>query len=348
MPVSGSAVTGSRADGNGLPFIGRDRSGRKCLKHIDAETIEDALTILSDHMGEAKIVAGGTELIRLLETDIVSPLVLINIKTIPKLAAITQDAAGLRIGSLATLHEIESSPIIRDEYPMLAEAAHLAASPQIRNMATLGGNLCQDVNCWYYRRPMGTGSTFTCRRKGGTVCYAPEGDNRYHAIMGKNGCFAVFTSDLAPALVAFDAKMKITGPTGETEINVEDFYTPWGNVLKPNEIVTEIQVPTLQPGTKQRYLKFRMRNAIDPALSSVAAVIHIEEGVVKDARIAVGGIAPMPFRALGAENVIKGKVITDALSDMAGKVAMSEAVPLSMNAYKVRITEMLIKRAIGQ
>ena len=318
----------------------------ECLKHINAETVDEVITILSDHMEKAKVIAGGTDLVRLLGNNIESPTVLVNIKTIPSLAGIAEDTEGLRIGTLTMIHDIEASEIIRDEYSMLAEAARLVASPQIRNMATVGGNLCQSTNCWYYRMAWVTGRTFACRRKGGTICYAVDGDNRYHAIIGGEGCFAPCTSDIAPVLVALDAKLKITGPNGERVTTVEEFYTPLGNILKPNELITEIQIPTIKPGTKQRYLKFRLRKAIDPAISSVAATITAEAGIVIDARIVLGGVAPMPYRAFAAEEVIRGKVITENLAEISAKVAMNEAAPLSGNAYKVPITKTLIKRAL--
>src|SRR4030042_4476943 len=280
MKLARFALVENRVNEKDLSLLRRHRFERKCWKHINAETVEEAIAILSDYMGEAKAIAGGTDLIRLLVNNIESPMVLVNIKSIPGLASIAEDAEGLRIGILTTIHDIETSPIIRDEYSMLAEAAHLVASPQIRNMATVGGNLCQNVQCWYYRMPGGTGRTFTCRRKGGRTCYAVAGDNRYHSIVGGKECFAACISDIAPALVALDAKLKITGPNGERFMKVEEFYTPWGNILKPNELVTEIQVPAIMPSTKQRYLKFRLRKAIDPAVSSVAGGVTTGAGGV--------------------------------------------------------------------
>lgn len=329
-----------------LSFLRKLWFGRKQLKHVNARTVDEAIAVLSDYGEEARIIAGGTDLLRLLKNKIAAPVVLVNIKAVPGLAGITEDVEGLKIGTLTTISDIETSAIIKDKYSVLAEAAHSVASPQIRNMATIAGNLCQDVNCWYYRRARVTGRTFACRRKGGTICYAVAGDNRYHAIIGGKECFAVCTSDMAPALIALDAAIKIAGPNGERIVPLEEFYTPWGNILKPNELVTEIQVPTIKASTKQRYLKFRLRKAIDHAISSVAAVIITEAGVVTKARIVLGGVAPTPYRAFGAEGAIRGKVITDSVAEISAKVAVSEAVPLSMNTYKVPITETLVKRAI--
>jgi len=264
------------------------------------------------------------------------------------MAYIKEDAEGLKIGPLTTIRDIEASPIIRDKYAILAEAAHSVAAPHIRKMATISGNLCQDVQCWYYRRSPITGRSFFCRRKGGELCYAVAGENAYHAIMGGNKCFAVCPSDMAPALLALGATLKIASPDGEKVVFLDEFYTALENILEPDEIITEIQVPAVSPGTKQRYLKFRLRKAIDFAISSVATVITTEAGRAASARIVLGGVAPMPYRALRAEDVLRGEVITENLAEIAAEAAVSEAVPLSMNAYKVPITKALVKRAIAE
>ena len=319
----------------------------KHLEHFNARTIDEVISLLNEYKEEAKIIAGGTDLIRLMKSRVTRPKALVNIKTIPDLAYITEDAEGLKIGALTTIKDIEASPIIRDKYNILAEAAHAVATPHIRNMATIVGNLCQDVQCWYYRRPPITGRSFFCRRKGGELCYAVAGDNRYHAIIGGGECWAVCPSDMAPALVALDARVKITGSDEERIVPLEEFYTVLGNILKPNEIITDIWVPSLRPTTKQRYLKFRERKTIDFAISSVAVVITTENRVVTNARIVLGGIAPMPYRASGAEEVLKGETITESLAEIAARAAVSGANPLKNNAHKVPITETLVKRAIN-
>jgi len=317
----------------------------KHLEYFKARTIDEAVFLLDEHK-EAKIVAGGVDLTRLMESEVIAPKVLVNIGTIPDLVYITEDAEGLKIGPLTTISDIEASAIIRDKYSLLAEAAHLVAAPQIRNMVTIGGNLCQAVNCWYYRKSPVTGRTFFCYRKGGTTCYAVAGDNRYHAILGGDRCHAVCQSDMAPALLALDAKVKIASPSEEKIIPLEEFYTPLGNILKPNELITELQVPALRHDTKQRYLKFRLRNAIDPPIIGVAAAITLEAGKVKRARIVLGGVAPTPYRSSEAEDAVTGRVITEGIAKTAAKAAVSKAIPLSMNAYKLSITKALVKRAI--
>lgn len=317
----------------------------KHLEYFNARTIDEAVSLLGEYE-EAKIIAGGVDLTRLMKSSVVIPKVLVNIESIPSLAHIIEDAEGLKIGTLTTINDIEKSAIIRDKYNLLTQAAQSVAAPQIRNMVTIGGNLCQAVRCWYYTMSPVTGRSFFCYRKGGTHCYAETGDNRYHAIMGANECHAVFSSDMAPALLALEAKVKIASPNGERIIPLEELYTPLGNILKPNEVITELQVPTQRLGTKQRYLKFRLRRAIDPAISSVAAAITTEAGRVSSAKIVLGATAPHPYRSVEAEETLKGNVITESLAETAAKAAMSKAIPLSMNAYKVAITETLVKRAI--
>ena len=330
-----------------LSLLGRYWVEPKHPKHFNARTIYEAISLLNEYKEEAKIIAGGTDLIRLMKSRVTRPRVLVNIKTIPDLAYITEDAEGLNIGALTTIKDIEASPIIRDKYAILAEAAHAVAAPHIRNMATIVGNLCQDVQCWYYRRSPITGRSFFCRRKGGEFCYAVAGNNRYHAIIGGGECLAVCPSDMAPALVALDARIKIASPDGERTVPLEEFYTVLGNILKPNEIITDIWVPSLRPTTRQQYLKFRERKTIDFAISSVATVITTENRVVTNVGIVLGGVAPIPYRAIGAEEALKGKVITESLAETAAKAAVSEAKPLKNNAYKVAITETLVKRAIS-
>lgn len=317
----------------------------KRLEYFNARTIGEAVFLL-DECKEAKIIAGGVDLTRLMRNEVIAPKVLVNIETIPDLAYITEDAEGLKIGPLTTISEIETSAIIRDKYNLLTQAAHSVAAPQIRNMVTIGGNLCQAVRCWYYTLSPVTGRSFFCYRKGGTRCYAATGDNRYHAIFGTDDCHAVFSSDMAPALMALEAKIKIAGPSEERIISLEALYAPLGNTLKPNELITELQIPAPRHDTKQRYLKFRLRKAIDPAISSVAAAITTEAGRISQARIVLGGVALTPYRSIEAEDALEGRVVTESVAETSAEAAVSKAAPLSMNAYKVPITKALVKRAI--
>jgi len=329
-----------------LFWLSKQWKKRRYVDHFDARTVDNAISLLSQYREEAKVIAGGVDLISLIKSEVTLPKVLVSINTIPDLTYIKEDAEGLKVGPLTTIHDIEMSAIIGDKYGMLAEAAHSVAAPQIRNMATIGGNLCQSVRCWYYRRSPFTGRSFICRRKGGEQCYSETGDNTYHAIIGGGECHAVCPSDMAPALIALDAKMKLAGPGGYRLLPLDEFYTDTGNVLHSDEIITEIQVPSPESGTRQRFHKFRLRKAIDFAISSVAAAITTEGDRVSDARIVLGGIAPTPYRAIYAEAYIKGKVITESIAVAAAKAALGEAVPLNMNAYKLPIAEALIRRAM--
>lgn len=315
------------------------------FEHFNATTVEDAVLAANK---KSKIVAGGTDCLSILKNRVLPtyPEVLVNIKTIPGLEYIKETAEGLKVGALTKLSDIEASPIVKEKYSMLAEAAKSVGSPQIRNMGTIGGNLCQDVRCWYYRCSPLTGRDYFCYRKGGNVCFAVAGDNRYHAILGGRRCFAVCPSDTAIALSALDAKICVQGKSGERTIPIKDFFKTMGNALSPDEIVKDIKVPKPPKGCKQTFIKFRLRKAIDFAIVSVASVIIIEGGICQDAQIALGAVAPTPVRATKAEEAIKGKAINITIAEAAAKAAVAGVKPLSMNAYKVEITKALIKRAI--
>jgi xanthine dehydrogenase YagS FAD-binding subunit len=274
------------------------------------------------------------------------PEAIINIKTINGLNYIKEDKTGLKIGALTKLSDLTKSPFLRDHYPALAEAARSVATPQVRNAATIGENLCQDVRCWYYRYPRHIGGPIRCLRKGNGPCLAVAGDNRYHATLGGKKCFAVCPSDTAVALAALGAQIKIADPEGERRVAVTDFYSPLGNGLKGNEILTEIEAPGITGPTKQRFLKFTLRNPIDFAIVSVASVITVNNGVCTDARITLGAVAPAPVRARKAEEVIKGRSIDENTATEAAEQALAGARPLSMNVYKVEIAKTLLKRAI--
>jgi len=294
------------------------------------------------------MIAGGTDLLGILKDKILpsDPEVIINIKAIPKLDYIKEDKHGLKIGALTTLSDIAKSPVIKEKYKVLAEAAYAVGSPQIRNMATLAGNLCQDVHCWYYRYPHHIGGRMLCLRKGAGRCLALSGDNRYHAILEGKRCFAVCPSDTAIALTALDAKISIAGISKSRIVPVRDFFTTLGNVLKLGEMVTEIQVPQPLEKTKQTFLKLTLRKPIDFAVVSVASVLYVEDGICAEANIAIGAVAPVPIQAVTAEQIIKGRAITPEAAAKAAEAALANAKPLSMNAYKVEITKTLVKRAI--
>jgi xanthine dehydrogenase YagS FAD-binding subunit len=320
----------------------------KTFKHFDVKTVRKACQLLEEHGGKAKLIAGGTDLLGILKDRVLLdyPEAIINLKTIPGLDTITEDSKGLKIGALAKLSNIAGSPVVKEKYKVLAEAAHAVATPQIRNMATLAGNLCQEVRCWYYRYPHAIGGRLLCLRKGSGPCLAVSGDNRYHAILGGKGCFAVCPSDTAVALTALNATMKITGARKNRIVPVKDFFTTLGNVLQPGEMVTEIQIPKPLDKARQTFLRLTLRRPVDFAIVSVASVISLENGICRDASIALGAVAPVPLRALKAEEVIRGKPLDARTAEVAAEAAVAGAKPLSMNAYKIEETKILVKRSI--
>jgi xanthine dehydrogenase YagS FAD-binding subunit len=318
------------------------------FKHFDARTVKEACKLLAEYDGRAVLNAGGTDLLSTLKGENLFeyPEAVVNIKTIAGLDDIIESKGTLRIGALTKLSALVNSPFLNERYPALAEAARSVATPQIRNAATIGGNLCQDVRCWYYRYPRHIGGPIHCARKGKGPCLAVKGDNRYHSVMGGKKCFAVCPSDTAVALAALDAQIKIAGREGEKRIAVTDFYNPMGNRLKHGEMVTGVEVPSVAEQSKQAFLKFTLRKPVDFAIVSVASIINVKAGVCTDARIALGAVAPGPVRASKAEKMLVGRSIDEKAAAEAAEAALAGAKPLSLNAYKIEIAKTLVKRAI--
>jgi xanthine dehydrogenase YagS FAD-binding subunit len=315
--------------------------------YYSPETLEEALSLLEGHEGEAKILAGGTDLLGLMKNKVLSPKVLVNIKDIQGLNSIREESSGIEIGALATISDIESSPLIREKIPLLFEVAQSIGSPQIRNMGTIGGNLCQEVRCWYYRRSPQTGISFTCRRKEeGRGCYAVNGENENHAIFGENDCYAVSPSDGATGLLTLDAEIRTAGRSGGRVIGIRDFYTSLGHRLEPGEIITSLFMPRTRPGTRQRFLKFRVREAIDFATVSVSSVITMTGDKVQHAKIVLGGVSPVPHEAVRAQEMLLGEPLTEGLAEKVAEAAVANAMPLKKNGYKVPLVKALVKRSL--
>ncbi len=316
------------------------------FSYVNATSLKQVTSLLSDSgWGEVMMIAGGTDLLSELKEYIETPKTLINLKTLPGMDSITADASGLKIGALATVADIAMHPTIQHHYTVLAQAAASVATPQIRNVGTLGGNLCQRPRCWYYRD-----ETVNCLKKGGDICYAIDGLSKYHAIFGGDPVYIVHPSDIAPALIALNASLKIAGPEGEKTLKVEEFFTlpaanPFReNVLEPNEIVVEVQVPQPKPDTKSFYLKAREKGAPDFALASVAGVFEMMGKTCQAANVVLGGVAPAPWRSAEAETALTGKMINEAVSMNAGAEAVKDAEPMNDNAYKVTLAQNLISR----
>jgi xanthine dehydrogenase YagS FAD-binding subunit len=318
--------------------------------HFNARTVEEACELLAKYKGRAVLNAGGTDLLSILKGENLFeyPEALINIKTVAGLDRIVESKGTLRIGALTKLSTFVDSPLLNERYPALAEAARSVATPQIRNAATIGGNLCQDVRCWYYRYPRHIGGPILCARKGKGPCLAVKGDNRYHAVMGAKKCFAVCPSDTAVALAALDGQIAVAGVEGQRRIAVTDFFNPMGNGLGRGEMVTGVEVPSVEKESKQAFLKFTLRKPVDFAIVSVASVITVKGGVCTDARIALGAVAPGPVRAKKAEEILVGRPVDEKTAADAAEAALAGAKPLSMNAYKIEIAKTLVKRAILQ
>jgi xanthine dehydrogenase YagS FAD-binding subunit len=309
--------------------------------HIDAKTVAEAASALGS--GTAAVLAGGTDLLTTLKDFInpTQPATLVNIKTIPGLAYIKEEGGMLKIGALTVLTDIAESSVVQSKYSSLAESARRVGTPQLRNVGTIAGNLCQECRCWYYR---GYNNYFHCFRKGGSICLAVPGDSTYNAILGGQVCFAVCPSDTAIALNALNANIV----TNKRTLPVGDLIAVLGDTLAKDEIITEVQVPTPAAGTKQFFLKFSHRLSWDFAYASAAVALTMSGSNVSDCRIFLGGVAPAPFRATDAEAALKGKAIDDASATAAGAGAVVKALVLLKNKWLVQETKTVVKRAILQ
>ena len=308
--------------------------------YIHAKTLDEAVSELS--ADKAFIIAGGTDIVGGMKDEIFPeyPETLVNIKTIsPSLDYIREEAGVLKIGALTRLKDIAVNPIINKRYRALAEAAQTTASPHIREMGTIGGNICQLNRCWYFRS---SNNRFHCIRKGGRRCYAIRGDNRYHSIFGGVlGCMAVNPSDTAPALVALDATI-IT--SAGRSISAGDFWKvkiPKSTVLEDDEIVAEIQVPEPAAGVKSAFIKFAVRKSIDFPIVNCAAAIG--GGTT---RICLNAVYNNPYRVTRAEKSISGKTLNKANAEAAGDAAVQGSIALSMNKWKIQIARVMVKKAI--
>lgn len=272
----------------------------------------------------------------------------IDLAGIPELRGISETDDGIEIGAMTTLREIERHPVILEQYGVLADAARHVASPQIRNVGTIGGNVCQDTRCWYYRYGL------SCYRAGGNVCYAdtPESMNREHCIFGANRCVAVTPSDPAPALVALDAEMVIRNASGERVVKAEDFFMEPAiditrmTVLNQDDLLTAIRIPNTWAGAKFYFEKVADRNSWDFALVSIAAALKVRGNTIEDIRLACGAVQCVPRRLTAVENAVKGSQQNEQMAERAGELAIQGARPLNYNHFKVPLMANLVKRAV--
>jgi len=312
--------------------------------YVRPRSIPEAIKHLSDQGARAH--AGGTDLLGCLRDSAFSSAKLVSLGSLQELRGIRESVDGLRIGALTTISEVATSPVVRKRYPVLAQAAAEVASPQLRNQGTIGGNLCQKPRCWYYR------GEFHCVRKGGSTCFAMAGQNEYHCILGGDGCYIVHPSDTAPALVALGASVLIAGPGGTKTLPMQELYVMPAKdpkketVLQPNEIITEILIPSPPAGLLSSYRKVRARRSWDFALASVALALTMQHGQVAYARVVLGGAAPAPWRSKEAEEAITGKRLDAPTIATAAESAVAKAQPMEHNAYKVALFKGLMEEQL--
>jgi xanthine dehydrogenase YagS FAD-binding subunit len=311
-------------------------------------SVDDALALQARHGAKAWVLAGGLDSFDWFKDRIKRPEVVIDLSQVKELRGVRAAGDGLEIGAMTTLTEVVRHPMIREKYSILPDAAEAAASPQIRNQGTIGGNVSQDARCWYYR------GGWPCYRAGGNICYAdtPAGLNREHAILDADRCVAVNPSDTAPALIALDAKMVVRTPKGERVVDAENYFIGPGTditrmtILQPGDLLTSIRIPSTWAGAQFYFEKVRDRAVWDFALVNVAAAMVTSGGTIQRIRLAVNGVAAHPVRLTAVEAAVAGKPRNEETAKMAGQLAIQGAEPLQYNGYKVPLLRNLVQRAI--
>ena len=318
------------------------------LANVNPDSLADAVERLDSGGGRAAAVGGGSDLLGMIKDDLVSPDVLVNLRTLGASEGLDTIVAGpteLRVGGLVTLARLGAHPEVASRYRVLAEAAGSAATPQIRNVGTLAGNLCQRPWCWYYRQK------FPCYKHGGNRCFSRTGENQFNAIFGGGPSYIVHPSDTAPALVALEARFRLIGPGGERVVPAGEFFTlprvgvERENVLEPNEILAGVTVPAAA-GLRSTYAKVLDREAWTHAVVSVALALRMEGDHIRRADVVLGGVAPIPWRVAAVEELLAGQPVTAALAAEAGRLAVDGARPLSKNRYKIPLVENLVRRTL--
>jgi len=308
---------------------------------------QQAVGLLGQEWNDAEVLAGGSDLLGLMKDDIVHPKRLVNVKELQELRGISYNARGLRLGALATLVEISEDPQAKLHYPILADAAGDAASPQIRNVATIAGNMCQRPRCWWYRSGFG----LLAMRDGKSLVL--DGDNRYHAILGNDGpAYFVSPSSVAPTLIAYNASIRLFGPKGPREMPLEKFFVipktedEREHDLRSNEIVTEIIVPPPPAGAKVSHYEVRQKEDFDWPYATASVVLHMNGSTVRSARVVMSHVAPIPWVSDEAAKAITGKSVSEETADAAGAAAVANARSLGRNKFKIKLAQVAVKRAI--
>jgi xanthine dehydrogenase YagS FAD-binding subunit len=323
----------------------------RTFEYARASTVDDAPGLVEgehSHQNGSRFLAGGTDLLTLMKADVVRPSLLVDLKRTEGLPrGIEETENGLTLGALFTLAEIERHPSIAERYRALSEAVRLAATPQLRNMATIGGNLLQRPRCWYYRS-----SLFHCWLKGGTECQARDGENQHHALFGESPCVASHPSDPASALMALGATVRLRGSSGERTLSVEELFAEpteerrTETTIRPDELLLDVSLPAPAAGARSTYLKAMDRKVWAFALVGVAAMLRLDGRTVAEARIVLSGVAPIPWRAHAAEQELTGQDVTPERIACAAERALEGARPLEHNGYKVPLAQNLVHRAL--
>src|SRR6201997_4464697 len=316
---------------------------------LQPTSVDDAQKLLQQHGADQWVLAGGLDSFDWLKDRIKRPKAVVDLSGIEELRGIRETSDGIDIGAMTTLTDVVRNPIVKQKYGLLAQAAEVVASPQIRNQGTIGGNVSQDARCWYYR------AGWPCYRAGGNICYAdtPVGRNREHAILHAERCVAVNPSDSAPALIALDAKFVVRTPKGERVVDAEDYFIGPDiditrlTILEVGDLLTAIRIPSAWAGAQFYFEKVRDRNVWDFPLLNVASAMAVSGNRIARIRIAVNGAAARPLRLTTVERAVRGMPPNAATGDMAGNLAVQGAVPLQFNAYKIPLMRNLVKRAIG-
>ena len=319
----------------------------RAFEYVSPKTQPQALSLLGKSWGESEILAGGTDLLALMKDEVLTPKRLVNIKQLPGMHAVSNQKDGVSLGALATLDQLAEAPELKRNYSALAEAINEAASPQIRNMATLGGNLCQRPRCWYFRRGLG----LIPKDESGKDL-VEIGDNRYHAILANDGpAKFVSPSTIVPVLIAYGAKIQLAGPKGKRELPLEKFYAVPKSAeerehdLLPNEIITGVTIPSPR-GLKVAHYELRQKATFDWPLALSAVALKMNGSNIGSARVVMGHVAPVPWISTEAEQVLAGKPASEEQAKAAADAALKNARPLSHNGYKVQLARVALKRAI--
>jgi xanthine dehydrogenase YagS FAD-binding subunit len=318
----------------------------KNFQYAPARDAKQAVALLSTDWEQSRVMAGGTDLLDEMKERLVETERIVHLQP-AAFGYIRSTRQHIAIGATTTIAALETNALIAEKLPGLKQAASSIATPQIRNAATVGGNLCQRPRCWYYRNV-----EYPCLKKGGSTCYAKEGANKYNAIIGGGPSYIVHPSDCAPALMALGASVRIAGPKGERVVPLDAFFVLprkdvlRENILEPNEVITEILVPQPAAGSTSTYLKFKERETQDFALASAAVALTSRNGVVQSARVVLGGVAPIPWRSAEAEELVKGKRLTPEVAQAAAIAALKPAKPLDDNEYKVPLAQTIVRRAL--